>query len=195
MSPKPANLELINQLSRIHHQPKKATPIIVVGNRYNLATLPARNIPTDHSQFNLESFRSNINGLIDPQEIARNMCSVESAWVVFNFGQHHKSVCTDFIQKLSHYNYANPGLRDRKLVFIVQDIFLSSLAQTANMSFNNLPTPVQAGQVRRLLMRVRVERILLSLPFLAGIMRRLRSLYLLIYRRVLKTSQGSSNCE
>ncbi|KPW11631.1 hypothetical protein ABNM12_17830 [Pseudomonas syringae] len=192
LSPSPSSHQLICQLAHIQHEHRKTVPVLVIDDRYNLSELPVSDLPTEHALFSLEDFLHD-NGLsgIVANRIARHMDKVESDWVLIDFGQHDSATCMDFIQKIARYNYLSARLRKRNLVIMVPAMHLGIYSRTLNASFNNLPASTTASarsvQIRRLFMVTRLERVLISLPLLAGILRRIRRVALRVFRRVARS--------
>ncbi|WP_440060900.1 hypothetical protein ACTAB0_26415 [Pseudomonas syringae] len=192
LSPTPASHELICQLSHIKHEPRKTVPVLVIDDRYNLAKLPVSDLSTDHVQFSLEDFlhENGVSGVV-ANRVARHMDTVESDWVLIDFGQHDSATCMDFIRKIARYNYLSPRLRHRNIVIMVPAMHLGIYSRTLNESFNNLPVSttasVRSAQIGRLFMVTRLEKVLISLPLLVGVLRRARRLFLRIFRRAARS--------
>ena len=188
-SPGTASHQLICQLARIQHEYRKTVPILVIDDRYNLTELPVSDSSTEHALFSLEDFLHD-NGLsgIVANRVAQHMDKVESDWILIDFGQHDSTTCMDFIRKIARYNYLSTRLRKRNLVIMVPAMHLGVYARTLNASFNNLPASTTASnrsaQIRRLFMVTRLERVLMSIPLLAGILRRIRRVVLRVFQRV-----------
>ncbi|ARA79191.1 hypothetical protein AAY86_09240 [Pseudomonas amygdali pv. tabaci str. ATCC 11528] len=191
LSPRPASHELICQLSHIQHAYRKTIPVLVIDDRYNLTELPISDLPTDHVQFSLEDFlhENGLSGIV-ANSVARHMDKVESAWVLIDFGQHDSATCMDFIQKMARYNYLSPRLRNRNIVIMVPAMHLGIYSRTLNASFNNLPSittaAARSAQIGRLFMVTRLETVLISLPMLAGVLRRMHRLFLRVFRRAAR---------
>lgn len=165
--------------------------MLVIDDRYNLTELPISDLPTDHVQFSLEDFlhENGLSGIV-ANSVARHMDKVESVWVLIDFGQHDSATCMDFIQKMARYNYLSPRLRNRNIVIMVPAMHLGIYSRTLNASFNNLPSITRAAarsaQIGRLLMVTRLETVLISLPMLAGVLRRMHRLFLRVFRRAAR---------
>ena len=174
-------------MARIQFERKKTVPIVVVEDRYNLAELPASQIPTDHIKFVLEDFQcKNITSCAEPNRIAQSLDLVETKWVLIDFGQHDQARCVDFIQKLSRYSFMSHNLRNRSLIFTVPAVSLVLFARVLNESFNNLPASgialAQPSGVRTLFWSVHIERVLSGL-LLANAARRVLQQILSFYPR------------
>ncbi|WP_122387320.1 hypothetical protein [Pseudomonas syringae group genomosp. 7] len=191
-SPGTPSHQLICQLARIQHEPRKTVPILVIDDRYNLNELPVSESSTEHALFSLDDFLHD-NGLsgIASHRIAQHMDKVESDWVLIDFGQHDSTTCMDFIRKIARYNYLSVRLRKRNLVIMVPAMYVGIYSRTFNASFNNLPASTTASarsvQIGRLFMVIRLERVLTSIPLLAGVLRRVRHVVLRVFRRVARS--------
>ena len=189
LSSSTASHQLICQLARIQHEHRKTVPVLVIDDRYNLSELPVSDSSTEHALFCLDDFLhdNGVSGIV-ANRIAQHMDKVESDWVLIDFGQHDSATCMDFIQKIARYNYLSARLRKRNLVIMVPAMHLSIYSRTLNASFNNLPASTTASvrsvQIGRLLMVTRLERVLMSIPRLAGVLRRMRRVALRVFRRV-----------
>lgn len=193
MNPRAGSHELISQLSCIHSERHQAVPIVVVEDRYNLAELKVSGLPTDHTQFELEDFRHvSINSGTEPNKIAQKMNKIESNWVLVDFGLHDQTTCTDFISELARYNYTNPRLRNRGLIFIVSAVSINIFARAVNECFNNLPassTPLNdTRKTSTLLLITHIELILIRMPLLAGTLRLIHNSVVRFYRRVVRAT-------
>ncbi|ELQ13335.1 MULTISPECIES: hypothetical protein [Pseudomonas] len=192
LSPSTASHQLICQLARIQHEHRTTVPVLVIDDRYNLAELPASDSSTEHALFSLDDFLhcNALSGIV-ANRVAQHMDKVESDWVLIDFGQHDSATCMDFIQKIARYNYLSTKLRKRNLVIMVPAMHLGIYSRTLNASFNNLPASTTASarsvQIGRLFMVTRLERVLTSLPLLAGILRRMRRVALRVFRRVARS--------
>ncbi len=180
---------LIRRMSRIHSEPSRITPVIVVENCYNLDELPDTGVPTDYHSFNLEDFYIGMSRCeMEPNRIAVRVEEVDSHWVLFNAGQHGLEAFRDFVKALSRYNFTSSTLRDRNLVFTAPLVQLCAFACVVNESFNNLPVdsarPGYANQVRTLFFRIRLEVLLGSLPLPIGALRRVKGVLRRVYRRM-----------
>jgi hypothetical protein len=165
LSSSTASHQLICQLARIQHEHRKTVPVLVIDDLHD----------------------NGVSGIV-ANRIAQHMDKVESDWVLIDFGQHDSATCMDFIQKIARYNYLSARLRKRILVIMVPAMHLGIYSRTLNASFNNLPASTTASvrsvQIGRLLMVTRLERVLMSIPRLAGVLRRMRRVALRVFRRV-----------
>lgn len=188
---------LVKQLSRITMQDSsKATPVIVVDDRYNLTQISHDDTAAESSSFHLNDFLhekgSSADGEIsvNANKIATKLSALTTDWVVFEFGQNDQQTCLDFFRKLARYNYITPMLRHKNVVFLVPSIYLAFFAQSLNHSFNNLPTGqlavAQSGQVKMLILSTDIERVFVSFPLLLAPFIRLNRLAMFIYRRFVK---------
>ncbi len=189
--------QLVKQLARITLQDSsKATPVIVVDDRYNLTQRSHDDAAVDNNSFHLNDFLheegSNANGImsVNANKIATKLSALTTDWAVFEVGQNDQQTCLDFFRKLAHYNYITPTLRHKNVVFSVPSIYLTFFAQTLNHSFNNLPTGqlavMQSGQVKMLILSTDIERVFVSFPLLLAPFIRLNRLAMFIYRRFVK---------
>lgn len=188
---------LVKQLARITLQDSsKATPVIVVDDRYNLTQVSQNDVPVDHSSFHLNDFLHD-NGsiadgvmLVNANQIATKLNALAPDWAVFEFGQNDQQTCLDFFRKLARYNYMTPALRHKSVVFSVPSMYLTFFAQTLNQAFNNLPTGqfkvAQSGQVGMLMSSIWIERVFVSRSLLLAPLIRLSRLAMFIYRRFVK---------
>lgn len=194
--------QLVEQLSRITPQDSKASPVIVVDDRYNLHLGSENYAPLANTSYHLSDFfhdRGGIAGgamMVDTHQIATKLNGLGTDWVLFEFGQNDKGSCFDFVRKLARYNYITPTLRAKNVIFSVPSIDLGLFAKEINESFNNLPaSPIsvaQSGQIRMLLISTKIERVFLGLPLLSVPLIRLKRLLMFIYRRLAKASLGQS---
>lgn len=189
-----ADRQLIEQLSRITFERKKATPVIVVDDRYNLDQIGHQQELVDHTHFHLDDFLhdkgSNADGVmvVDINKISKQLNKPITHWVLFEFGQNDQATCLDFVQKLARYSYMTPSLRNKNIVFSVPSMYLVLFARMLNESFNNLPcSPIavaQSGKVGMLFMSTNIEKVLM--PLWSGPMLRLNRLLMFIYQRFVK---------
>lgn len=188
--------QLVKQLARINLQATKATPVVVIDERYNLDRALVEDAAVPNSAFHLDDFpheKGSIDDgmmLVDANQIATKLSALDSEWVVFEFGQNDQQTCLDFIRKLARYNYMTPTLRNKNVVFSVPSMYLAYFARTINESFNNLPVGALAvaksGQVEMLMLSTKIERTFVSLPLLYAPLIRLNRLMMFIYRRFVK---------
>ncbi|HCF9865404.1 TPA: hypothetical protein NI798_005741 [Pseudomonas aeruginosa] len=190
--------QLVKQLARIQLQDSKATPVVVVDERYNLGHALVEDADVPSTAFNLDDFLhekgSIADGvmLVDANQIATKLFGLDSEWVVFEFGQNDQQTCIDFVRKLARYNYMTPTLRNKNVVFSVSSMYLAYFARTLNESFNNLPVGdlavAKSGQVGMLMMSTKIERVFVGLPLLTAPLIRLNRLLMFIYGRFVKSA-------
>ncbi|OOV93603.1 hypothetical protein [Pseudomonas sp. MF4836] len=194
---------LVKQLASITLQDStKATPVIVVEDRYNLTQVSQNDAPVDHSSFHLNDFLlekgSIANGvmLVDANQIATKLNALATDWAVFECGQNDQQTCIDFFRKLARYNYITPTLRHKSVVFSVPSMYLAFFAQTLNQAFNNLPAGqlvvAQSDQVRMLMLSTDIERVFVSFPLLWAPFIRLNRLAMFIYKRFVQAGRAST---
>jgi len=185
---------LAKQLDRIVVQPNKATPVIVVDDFYNLDQLSRSVAPVTHTIYRLSNFEgrsANAGSVeaIDTNQIEDKLSNLTTEWVLFEFGQNDQATCIDFISKLARYNFMKPTLREKKVVFLVPEIYLAFFAKRINESFNNLPRSSMAGarspQIGRLFISTNIERLFLNFRLLTSPLLQLIRLVKFIYRRFL----------
>ncbi|KKJ94254.1 hypothetical protein PK34_18925 [Stutzerimonas stutzeri] len=185
--------QLVKQLAKITLQDSKASPVIVVDDRYNLDQVSEGDASVANTSYRLDDFLHDKGSIadgvmmVDANQIATKLNELGTEWVLFEFGQNDKATCFDFVRKLARYNFMTPTLRDRSVVFSVPSIYLGHFASAINESFNNLPAgPLavdQSGQVGMLLMSIRIERVFVSLPLLSAPLIRMNRLVMFVYRR------------
>lgn len=184
---------LVKQLARIALQPGRASPVIVVDDRYNLDQVSKGDAPVAHTSYHLDDFLHDKGSiadgvmLVDANQIATKLNALATKWVLFEFGQNDHATCLDFVRKLARYNYMTPMLRQKNVVFSVPCMYLVVFAQTLNEVFNNLPSSpmavAQSGQIGMLFLSTKVERIFVSLPLLFAPLIRLNRFLIFIYKR------------
>ncbi|GAD64471.1 hypothetical protein [Aquipseudomonas alcaligenes] len=187
--------QLVKQLSRITLQHGKASPVIVVDDRYNLDQVLMDDAPVANTSYHLDDFLHDKGSIadgvmmVDANQIATKLRALTAEWVLFEFGQNDQATCLDFVRKLARYNYMTPTLRTKSVVFSVPSMYLAFFARTLNESFNSLPSsPIavaQSGQVGMLLLSTKIERVFVSLPLLSAPLIRLNRLMMFIYRRFM----------
>ncbi len=190
LDPKPSGQELISLMSCINLEQGTRVPVVVVDDRFNLRDFSGSG-PAEHAQFKLEEFQSDsISSSVEPNKVAERMDSIDSRWVLIDFGRHDHETCTDFILKLSRYSYLNSKLRNCSIIFSVPVVTLGMYARALNESFNNLSISNSAladsSQIRKLIMVIHFERVLASLPMPRNILRRIRQIFQRIYSYFLK---------
>ena len=189
--------QLVTQLARIDVQQSKATPVIVVDERYMIAKALGEDAEVLCTEFHLDDLLdekgSIANGVMveGTNRIATKLSTHVSDWVVFEFGQNDPQTCTDFVRKIARYNYINPSLRNKNVVFSVPSMYLAFFARTLNESFNNLPigqlAVAQSGQVGMLMMSTKIESVFVSLPLLSTPLIHLNRLAMFIHRRFVRS--------
>lgn len=188
--------QLVAQLARIDVKPGKATPVVVVDERYTIKQALTDGAEPACAAFHLDDFLHEKGSIadgvmvVDTNQIATKLKGLNSEWVVFEFGQNDQQTCLDFVRKVSRYNYMNPSMRGRNVVFSVPSMYLAFFPRMLNEAFNNLPIgPIavaQSGQVGMLMMSTKIERVFVSLPLLSAPLIRLNRLVMFVYRRFVK---------
>lgn len=190
-----ANEFLAKQLARIVVQPNKATPVIVVDNLYNLDQLSRNDAPVTYTIYRLSNYEGSstipdVAETINTNQIANKLSTLTTDWVLFEFGQNDQAACIDFITKLACYNFMKPTLREKKVVFLVPEIYLAFFAKRINESFNNLPHSSMAAtpsrQVGMLFISTNIERLFISFRLLTSPLLQFTRLMKFIYRRFLR---------
>ncbi|MBB6343226.1 hypothetical protein HNP49_003424 [Pseudomonas fluvialis] len=190
--------QLVKQLARINLQTTKATPVAVVDERYELSQALVKDADIPNTAFHLDDFLhekgSVADGvmLVDANQIATKLSSLDTEWVLFEFGQNDQQTCIDFVRKLARYNYMTPTLRDTCVIFSVPSMYLGYFARTLNESFNNLAVGdlavAKSGQVGMLMLSTKVERVFVGLPLLTAPLIRLNRLLMFVYDRFVKSA-------
>jgi hypothetical protein len=195
---KTADQLLINHLSRITFEARKATPVIVVDDLFNLDQLGSNESAGEHSHFHLDDFLHEKGSIadgvmvVDANQIAKKLNNQTAPWVLFEFGQNDVATCLDFVRKLARFNYMSTSLRPKNIVFSVPSMYLGFFARSLNEAFNNLPcSPIaiqQSGHVDMLFLSTHLEKVFISLPLLTGPLRWVNRLLIFIYQRFVKAA-------
>ena len=208
--------ELVRQLACIDTGASKTVPVVAVDDLYSLGRIAeesslgefvelpgAVDCHTDDPErtfalFVLDNFRdSRQTGMnetipIDGNLLASLLGKVQSKWCAIDLEQNLQENSIALIRKLARYCHLGGNLANRNLVLLVPPMRVSHFARLANEAFNCLPvSPIEVertGETNMIFLSSTMERVILSLPFLTGPIRRLNILLLSIYQRMVRAA-------
>ncbi len=181
-------------LSQVELQPSLLINVVVI-DECTWSAPQAQTVPTIKT-FMLDDFlheRGSVNNgefISDANVIGSKLSTASESWLVIDFGLHQDRVTMDFINKLATFTFLFKGLRDKNIVLLMPSLKLGYMARYVNCSFNSTAScagsEADANRFQMFLFSTLLEKALLSSPFIAWPVSRLRQLVRFFYRRIAR---------
>lgn len=126
----------------------------------------------------------------DANVIGSKLSAASESWLVIDFGLHQERVTMDFIRKLATFTFLFKALHEKNIVLLMPRPQLGYMGRYVNSSFNSTSSGTgSAASVNRyklFLFSILLEKALLSSPFIAWPVSRLRQLVSFFYQRIVR---------